>query len=110
MIQYLAGAAAPASPINSFYLMTAILAATVIVVGGVAALIRAIWKTANVLRDNTIATQHLTSRFDDMASSVDGRFDKLSDRVYQLESREFTRHDGIGQPGAPDHYGHHLEP
>jgi hypothetical protein len=89
---------------NVAYTMTAILAASVIVLGGLATLVRAIWKTANILRDNTVATQNLTARFDDMAASVDGRFDRLSERVLSLENREFGRHDGLYQPGAPGQY------
>ena len=63
----------------------AIFASAVIVLGGLAALVRAIWKTANILRDNTIATKNLTSRIDELASSVDGRFDRLLHRVESLE-------------------------
>lgn len=89
------------------YTVVAILASAVIVLGGLAALVRAIWKVSNIMRDNTQAVQTLTGRFDDMAASTDGRFDKLSQRVYQLESREFGRHPGEAQPGAPDDYEGH---
>ena len=99
MIQYLT--AASTGTVNSAYLITAILAATAVFIGGLAAVVRVIWRTANILRDNTLATQRLTSRFDDMAASVDGRFDKLSTRVESLEQREFGRHDGLYQPGTP---------
>ena len=102
MFHVIAEAASSPSPA---YTVTAILAASVVILGGLAALVRAIWKTANILRDNTQATQNLTARFDDMASSVDGRFDKLSERVHELESREFGRHDGLYQHGAPDQPG-----
>ena len=63
----------------------AILASAVVVLGGLAALIRAIWKTANILRDNTIATRNLTNRMDELTHSVDGRFDNLLHRVEKLE-------------------------
>jgi predicted PurR-regulated permease PerM len=64
----------------------AILASAVIVCGGLAALVRAIWKTANLLRDNTRATQTLTERLEEFTKSVDGRFEKLDARVTVLES------------------------
>lgn len=63
----------------------AILASAVIVLGGLAALVRAIWKTANILRDNTVATRGLTDRMDRLSVSVDGRFDGLVHRVEMLE-------------------------
>lgn len=70
----------------------AILASAVIVLGGLAALVRAIWKTASILRDNTSATQGLTKRMDELSASVDGRFDKLVQRVdsisHELEGFE----------------------
>jgi hypothetical protein len=63
----------------------AILASAVIVLGGLAALVRAIWKTATTLRDNTQATTKLTERLEEYTKAVDGRFDKLSERVRALE-------------------------
>jgi hypothetical protein len=63
----------------------AILASAVIVLGGLAALVRAIWKTATMLRDNTNATKALTDRLDGLAQSVDGRIDSLAERVGNLE-------------------------
>jgi predicted PurR-regulated permease PerM len=66
----------------------AILASAVIVLGGLAALVRAIWKTATTLRDNTTATQALTSRLDGLAQSVDGRIDRLAERLDKLEAKK----------------------
>ena len=63
----------------------AILASAVIVLGGLAALVRAIWKTATTLRDNTQATRALTDRLEGLAQSVDGRIDSLADRIGKLE-------------------------
>jgi hypothetical protein len=63
----------------------AILASAVIVLGGLAALVRAIWRTATTLRDNTTATKALTDRLDGLAQSVDGRIDRLAERVTELE-------------------------
>lgn len=64
-----------------------ILASAVIVLGGLAALVRAIWKIAQNLRDNTKATRDLTSNLRDLTTSIDGRFDALAERVARLEGR-----------------------
>jgi hypothetical protein len=37
------------------------------------------------MRDNTLAVRSLTTQLNDLAVSVDGRFDKLADRVAKLE-------------------------
>jgi hypothetical protein len=63
----------------------AILASAVIVLGGLAALVRAIWKTATTLRDNTQATKELTEKLEEYTRATDGRFEKLADRVTLLE-------------------------
>ena len=63
----------------------AILASAVIVLGGLAALVRAIWKTATTLRDNTTATRELTEKLEEYTKATDGRFEKLAQRVTQLE-------------------------
>jgi predicted PurR-regulated permease PerM len=65
----------------------AILASAVIVLGGLVALVRAIWRIAQTLRDNTKATQTLTGKLDSLATSIDGRFDALVERVTRLEGR-----------------------
>jgi hypothetical protein len=101
LIYYIADATTPSGGINSAYLITAILAAVVVVCGGLFGLIRVIWRTANIMRDMTLAVKDLTKRFNDFIISVDGRFDKLSTRVLELEQREFGRHDGLFQPGSP---------
>lgn len=64
-----------------------ILASAVIVLGGLAALVRAIWKIAQTMRDNTRATQDLTGKLDHLSASIDGRFDALAERVARLEGR-----------------------
>ena len=63
----------------------AILASAVVVFGGLAALVRAIWKTATTLRDNTLATRQLTERLEEYTKASDGRFDHLADRVGAVE-------------------------
>lgn len=62
-----------------------ILASAVIVLTGLAALVRAIWKIAQTLRDNTTATKTLTGQLEYLAASIDGRFDELAGRVTALE-------------------------
>lgn len=63
----------------------AVLASAVIVLSGLVALVRAIWKIAQTLRDNTIATRNLTGNLDKLTASIDGRFDALVERVSRLE-------------------------
>lgn len=54
-------------------------------------MVRAIWRVSTMLRDNTLAVRSLTLRLDELAVSVDGRFDKLAERVAQLEWQEHSR-------------------
>jgi hypothetical protein len=68
-----------------------ILAGAVIVLGGLAALVRAIWGIAQTLRDNTKATKSLTDKLQELTVSIDGRFDQLADRVTRLEGRRRAR-------------------
>lgn len=88
-----AAPAASAGQVSTFF---AILAAVVVVGGGLAALVRAIWRVSTMLRDNTLAVRSLTTRLDELATSVDGRFDKLAERVAQLEWREHNNKAGKG--------------
>ena len=62
-----------------------VLASAVIVLTGLAALIRAIWRIAQNLRDNTTATQLLTGKLDGLIATIDGRFDTLIERIVRLE-------------------------
>ena len=68
--------------------VVASLASAVIVLGGLAALVRAVFKFAVTMRDNTTATKDLTAQLGDLTTSIDGRFDKLADRVSALERRD----------------------
>lgn len=89
-VHYLA--ADPSSPgSGQFSAFLAILVGIVVVGGGLAALVRAIWRVSTMLRDNTLAVRSLTLRLDELAVSVDGRFDKLAERVAQLEWQEHSR-------------------
>lgn len=100
----IAAAASPAASGITVEAVFAILASLVIVLGGLGALIRTIWKTGNIIRDLVMAVKSLTDRLDGVTLDVKQQFEKLSDRVYQIEMREFWRHPGEDQPGAPDHY------
>lgn len=72
-----------------------ILASAIIVFGGLAALVRAVWRIASTIRDNTRAAQNLTKKLEDLTASIDGRFDALAERVARLE----------GQAGGPPQPG-----
>lgn len=97
----LAAAPGPASAAGAATIF-AILASAVIVLGGLAALVRAIWKTATIMRDNTTATLQLTRRMDDLVTSVDGRFDTLLHRVdaQEHEISDLRRRVGTTKGGA----------
>ena len=68
--------AAASDPGTTAYTLTAILASSVIVLGGLAALVRVIWKTANLMRDSANAVKSLTEHVD-----------KLTLRVNELERK-----------------------
>jgi hypothetical protein len=74
--------------VNSAEAVFAILASAVIVLGGLVALVRAIWKIAQTLRDNTKATTDLSANLEKLTVSIDGRFDALVERVTRLEGRQ----------------------
>ena len=82
------------------------LAAAVVVIGAIVALARAIFRLAVAMRDNTAAVHSLTGRMDELAISVDGRFDKLAERVAELEWREHSRHPAEVQPGSVERKHH----
>lgn len=72
---------------NSTEAVLAILASAVIVLGGLFAVVRAIWRIAQTLRDNTKATNELSGNLERLAVSIDGRFDALVERVTKLEGQ-----------------------
>jgi hypothetical protein len=74
--------------VNSTEAVLAILASAVIVLGGLFAVVRAIWRIAQTLRDNTKATTDLSANLERLAVSIDGRFDALVERVVKLEGRQ----------------------
>lgn len=79
----------------------AILASAVIVLGGLTAVVRAVYRVAVTLRDNTQATRQLSGKLEDLTTSIDGRFDQLAARVTRLETGSGPRipSGGIGGPG-----------
>jgi hypothetical protein len=83
------------------------LAAAVVVIGALTAVARAVFRLVIAMRDNTIALHSLTGRMDELAISVDGRFDKLAERVSELEWREHSRHPAEQQPGSVQGKHHH---
>ena len=58
-----------------------ILASAVIVLTGLAALVRALLKIRDTINGNTKATTDLTGKLNDLTTSIDGRFDKLAAEV-----------------------------
>jgi hypothetical protein len=77
-------------------LTVGILASSVVVAGGLWAVVRAIWRIAQTFRDNTQATKALTDEMRGLSASIDGRFDALADRVTALEARSSISHGQIG--------------
>lgn len=64
-----------------------LLAAAVVVLGGLVALARAIWAAASDVRDNRIATQANTRAVDELSTKMDNRITSLEQRVASLETR-----------------------
>jgi hypothetical protein len=63
----------------------AVLASAVIVLTGIVALTRAIWRVAQDLRDNKAATQANTKAVDNLAAQMDGRITSIEKRLSDLE-------------------------
>lgn len=63
----------------------AILASAVIVLGGLAALVRAIWGLAQTIRDNSKATEDLGRKFDEFTPVIETRLAAIEARVTVLE-------------------------
>ena len=64
-----------------------ILVGAVVVLGGLWRLAAAVFRFAVTMRDNTVATGKLTAKLDELTASIDGRFDKLAERVAALERK-----------------------
>lgn len=70
---------------NEAATVIAILASAVIVLGGLAALVRAIWHVAQDLRDNKRATEENTGALHNLATQMDGRLSSIEQRLGRLE-------------------------
>ena len=68
---YLTIAEAASSGINTAETIFAILASAIVVLGGIGALVRVIWKTANLLRDTAETTKTTTQHLDILTHRVD---------------------------------------
>lgn len=63
------------------------LASSVVVLGGLVALTRAIWKAAQDLRDNKQATVKNTEAIADLSMKMDGRITSLEARMTVVEGK-----------------------
>ena len=67
--------------------MFTILASSVVILGGLVALTRAIWKAAEDVRDNKRATQANTVAITELSVKMDGRITSLEARMSQVEGK-----------------------
>ncbi|HXJ27550.1 MAG TPA: hypothetical protein VNH17_17685 [Streptosporangiaceae bacterium] len=65
----------------------AIMASAVVVLGGLVAVCRALWKVANDIRDAKNATLANTEAINELSLKMDGRITSLEARVQSLEQR-----------------------
>lgn len=65
----------------------AIMASAVVVLGGLVALTRAIWKAAQDIRDNRIATNKNTEAILNLSTQMDGRITSLEQRMTEVEAK-----------------------
>jgi hypothetical protein len=63
----------------------AIMASAVVVLGGLVAVCRALWKVANDIRDSKNATLANTAAINELSQKMDGRITSLEARVSHLE-------------------------
>lgn len=70
-----------AATVNVF----AILASAVVVLGGLIAVTRALWRVAQDIRDNKRATVANTAALGELSIKMDGRISLLESRVATLE-------------------------
>ena len=73
-----------------------ILASAVIVLGGLAALVRALVRLGLTLRDNITATKELGSAFRDFSPKVDGRLSRIEAMLGRVWERLFPGEDPPG--------------
>lgn len=72
---------------NGVATVFAIMAAAVVVLGGLIAVTRALWKVAIDIRDNKMATLANTRAVEELSTKMDGRITSLESRVTTLEKR-----------------------
>ena len=70
----------------------AILASAVVVLTGLVAVTRALWKAAQDVRDNKAATQANTRAVQELSTKMDGRIGSLETRMTEVEARLGHRH------------------
>lgn len=69
----------------------AILASAVVVLGGLVALVRALLRIRDVLRDNIKATEGNTDALGELSTKMDGRISALEAWRVRVESRKWWR-------------------
>ena len=70
---------------NEAALVFTILSSAVIVLGGLTAVARGLWKAAQDLRDNKSATQANTVALANLGTQMDGRLTSIEQRLGRLE-------------------------
>jgi len=71
--------------------VVAILSSAVVVLGGLVAVTRALWKVAQDIRDNKLATEENTVALADLTTKMDGRITALEAWRLRQESRRRWR-------------------
>jgi hypothetical protein len=71
--------------------VVAILSSAVVVLGGLVAVTRALWKVAQDIRDNKLATEENTVALADLTTKMDGRITALEAWRVRQESRRWRR-------------------
>jgi len=65
-----------------------ILASSVIILGGLLAVVRALWHLVSAIRESIGATKTLTRKFEEFTPAVDGRLSSIEDRLSRLEHHD----------------------
>jgi hypothetical protein len=71
--------------ISAASVIFAIMASAVVVLSGLVALTRSIWRAAQDLRDNKTATQENTVAIGELNNKTDGRISSLETRMTDIE-------------------------
>lgn len=70
--------------VNTASTVLAILASSVLVLGGITALVRGILRLRDTIRDNTQATKALTTRMDSSLPTLDGRLSRVETMLLRV--------------------------